>query len=192
MATLSFADRRTVLLTAHRRENLGRPLESIFAAVRALHDAFPDLQFVYPVHPNPRVREPAHRLLGDLPRVALLPPLDVQDLHNLLARCALVMTDSGGLQEEAPFLGVPVLVLRTQTERAEAVEAGTAIIAGVETGAIVQAARRLLTDAEAYGRMAHAKNPYGDGYASERIVAHLIAWQARRGEPQCGKPLVFV
>ena len=183
LAALSFEGRRTILLTAHRRENLGGPLENIFEAVRRLHDAFPDVQFVYPVHLNPRVRQPAYRMLGGLPRVMLLPPLDVEDLHNLLARITLVLTDSGGLQEEAPFFGVPVLVLRTQTERMEAVQAGTAEIVGVETDAIVWAARRLLTDPAAYARMACAKNPYGDGHASERIVAHLLAWQAQRGKP---------
>lgn len=165
---------RTILMTAHRRENLGVPLENICRAVRRLAQDFPDIQVVYPVHLNPAVRETAFSILGNVDRVHLIDPLDVEDMHNLMARSYLVMTDSGGLQEEAPSCGVPVLVLRTETERPEAVEAGTVEVVGVEEQAIYDKARTLLTDQDRYDRMAHAVNPYGDGHASERIVRHLL------------------
>ena len=172
---------RTVALTAHRRENLGRPHEQIFAAVRMLHDALPDTRFIYPIHLNPAVREPARRMLGDLPRVHLVEPLDILDMHNLIRRSRIVMTDSGGIQEEAPHLGVPTLVLRTETERPEGVAAGTLRVAGVETRGVFDAAMELLTDEDAHARMASAANPYGDGRASERIIGHLLDWQERAG-----------
>ncbi len=160
---------RTVLLTAHRRENLGEPMRNIFTAVRELADANPDVQVIYPVHPNPAVSGPANELLGDHPRIHLIAPLDVEDMHNLMARCYLVLTDSGGLQEEAPALGKPVLVLRTETERPEAVEMGTVRIAGVCAADILREAQTLLDDKKAYEAMSRAVNPYGDGHASERI-----------------------
>ena len=160
----------TILMTAHRRENLGKPLANICDAVAQLCEAHPDLRVVYPVHMNPAVRGPVFDLLGGNPQVTLCDPVDVQDMHNAMARCKLVLTDSGGLQEEAPHLGKPVVVLRTETERPEAVEAGTAVVAGVETADIVRVAERILTDEQEYARMANAINPYGDGHASERIV----------------------
>ncbi len=176
LASLDFNSRRVILLTAHRRENFGQPLENIFRAVCRLHDEFPDVQFVYPVHPNPNVRQPAQHMLGGLSRVLLTAPLDVTEMHNLMARSYLVLTDSGGLQEEAPYCGIPVLVLRTETERPEAVQAGTVALTGVETNNIYNIAARLLTDTLAYAQMAEAINPYGDGHASERIVKHLLDW----------------
>lgn len=165
---------RTILMTAHRRENLGAPLENICRAVSRLVKDYPDIQVVYPVHLNPAVRNTVYAILGGQERVFLIEPLDVEDMHNLMARSYMVMTDSGGLQEEAPSCGVPVLVLRTETERPEAVEAGTVKVVGVEEETIYREAALLLTDASQYGKMAHAVNPYGDGHASERIVGHLL------------------
>ena len=164
---------RTILMTAHRRENLGEPLEHICRAVRALTERFPDVQVVYPVHLNPAVRDTVFGILGDTQRVSLIDPLDVEDMHNLMARSYMVMTDSGGLQEEAPSCGVPVLVLRTETERPEAVEAGTVKVVGVDAEDILREASALLTDRRQYEAMAHAVNPYGDGHASERIARCL-------------------
>lgn len=166
---------RTILMTAHRRENLGEPLENICRAVRRLVADFPDVNVVYPVHMNPAVRQTVNAILGDVDRVHLIEPVDVEDMHNLMDRSYLVMTDSGGLQEEAPSCGVPVLVLRTETERPEAVEAGTVKVVGVDEEVIYQEAFTLLTNQEKYDEMAHAVNPYGDGHASERIVKHLLA-----------------
>ena len=165
---------RTILMTAHRRENLGKPLENICRAVSRLAADFPDVHVVYPVHLNPAVRQTVYAILGDQERIHLIEPVDVEDIHNLMARSYLVMTDSGGLQEEAPSCGVPVLVLRTETERPEAVEAGTVKVAGVEENTIYQEAVTLLTDQAEYEKMARAINPYGDGHASERIVQHLL------------------
>lgn len=177
---MDLRQKRLVLMTAHRRENLGRPLENICTAVRRLAQRYPDLLFVYPVHLNPAVRETAHRVLDDCAGVHLIEPIDVEDMHNLMSRSFLVLTDSGGLQEEAPACGVPVLVLRTETERPEAVEAGTVKVVGVEAENIVREAERLLNDKNAYDAMAHAVNPYGDGCASERIVQHLREWYRRK------------
>lgn len=165
---------RTILMTAHRRENLGQPLENICRAVRRIAEDFQDVQVVYPVHLNPAVRETVFSILGGVERVHLIEPLDVEDMHNLMARSYLVMTDSGGLQEEAPSCGVPVLVLRTETERPEAVDAGTVRVVGVNERDIYEDAVTMLTQQEEYLRMAHAVNPYGDGHASERIVGHLL------------------
>lgn len=159
----------TVLMTAHRRENLGRPLENICDAVNELCRLHPDISFVYPVHLNPVVRDTVFAKLGSNPQVSLIDPVDVQDMHNAMARSVMVLTDSGGLQEEAPHLGKPVVVLRTETERPEAVQAGTAVVAGVDTSDIVRIADRILSDEDAYRSMANAANPYGDGHASERI-----------------------
>ncbi len=161
---------RFVVVTAHRRENLGQPLQNICTAVRQLAEAHPDTLFLYPVHPNPAVRQPVEALLGNIPNVWLLPPLDTADMHNLLARCRFVMTDSGGLQEEAPALGRPVLVLRRETERPEAVSAGTAKLCGIQTQDIFSAADTLLRDEAAWRVMAQAVNPYGDGQACRRIA----------------------
>ncbi len=172
--------RRVVLVTAHRRENLGEPLENICRAIRELSQEFPDLLFIYPMHLNPAVRETARGILGDCAGVRLIEPLDVEDMHNLMSRSFLVMTDSGGLQEEAPACGVPVLVLRTETERPEAVEAGTVKVVGVKTSDIVKEAEKLITSEEDYQKMAHAVNPYGDGHASERIAKHLLDWYSEK------------
>ena len=175
--SLDFRGRRCILMTAHRRENLGGPLENICRAVRRIVEEFEDVLVVYPVHMNPAVRDTAERILGGMERVCLVHPLDVEDMHNLMAGSCLVMTDSGGIQEEAPACGVPVLVLRTETERPEAVEAGTVKVVGVCEEAIYENAKLLLTDTEAYRRMAHAVNPYGDGHACERIVRHILEWK---------------
>lgn len=163
----------TILLTAHRRENLGAPLENICHAVERLCAAYDDIRFVYPVHLNPAVRDTVFAILGDNPHVALIDPVDVEDMHNAINRSIMVLTDSGGLQEEAPHLGKPVVVLRTETERPEAVEAGTAIVAGVEADGIFATVDKLLSDKSAYEAMSRAVNPYGDGHACERIVSIL-------------------
>lgn len=168
--------RRCILMTAHRRENLGRPLINICRAVQRIVETYGDIEVVYPVHMNPAVRDTAESILGDMDRVHLTLPLDVEDMHNLMAKSYLVMTDSGGLQEEAPACGIPVLVLRTETERPEAVEAGTVRVVGVEEETIFREADILLTDQDAYGEMARAVNPYGDGHACERIVKNIIEW----------------
>jgi UDP-N-acetylglucosamine 2-epimerase (non-hydrolysing) len=168
-------DRRVILVTAHRRENFGRPLENIFTALRALAETYPkDIHLVYPVHLNPNVRGPAHRLLGNLPNVSLIEPLAYLPMVHLMKRAYLVVTDSGGLQEEAPALGTPVLVLREVTERPEAIEAGTARLVGTDPARILSETRRLLDDPAARQAMAHAANPYGDGHAAERIVEALV------------------
>jgi UDP-N-acetylglucosamine 2-epimerase (non-hydrolysing) len=167
--------RRVVLVTAHRRESFGAPLRSICAAIRELGGRFPDLQFVLPVHPNPQVKSTVEELLCDLPGMHLVPPVDYLEFVHLLQRADLVLTDSGGVQEEAPSLGKPVLVLREVTERPEGVAAGTAKVVGTRTDHIVAAASELLTSGEAYARMANAVNPYGVGHASERIAAALAA-----------------
>ena len=166
---------RVVLLTAHRRENIPRGLEAICRAALRLAAAFPDVTIVYPVHPNPAVREIVLPLLRGRRGIVLTEPLDLTDMHNLMARCALVLTDSGGLQEEAPALGVPVLVLRDETERPEAVSAGSVRLAGTAEEGIFRAAAQLLSDEAERMKMAHAVSPYGDGHASERIADILLA-----------------
>ena len=172
---LDFTGRRIITLTCHRRENYGKPMEDIMQAVREIAAAHADVTFVYPVHLSPVVRECAGRNLGGIPNVCLIDPINVEEMHNLMARSYLVMTDSGGLQEEAPALGKPVLVMRRETERPEAIAAGTAKLAGVETERIVSMANTLLDDPTAYEKMAKAVNPYGDGNACSRI-ADAIAW----------------
>ncbi|MEH7883238.1 UDP-N-acetylglucosamine 2-epimerase (non-hydrolyzing) [Bacillus sp. JJ1609] len=160
---------RLILMTAHRRENLGEPMRNMFRAIKRIVDEQPDVQVVYPVHLNPVVRELADEVLGNDPRIHLIEPLDVIDFHNFASRAHLILTDSGGVQEEAPSLGVPVLVLRDTTERPEGIEAGTLKLAGNEEQPIYDMATELLTDRDAYEKMAKASNPYGDGRASERI-----------------------
>lgn len=166
-------ERRLVLVTTHRRESFGAPLESTCAAIRELARRHPDLQFVLPVHPNPQVKGTVERLLCDLPGMYLIEPVDYVEFVQLMNRAYLVLTDSGGVQEEAPSLGKPVLVLREVTERPEGVEAGTAVVVGTDRDRIVSVASELLTSRAAYEQMANAVNPYGDGHASGRIVAAL-------------------
>ena len=168
--TLDFSARKVILVTAHRRENLGEPLENICEALYRLVETDEDVEIVYPVHLNPVVRETVNNKLANIERVHLIDPLDVMDMHNLIARCYLVMTDSGGLQEEAPACGKPVLVMRTETERPEAVAAGTVKVVGVESEKIYQEAFTLLSNKDSYEKMAKAVNPYGDGHACERIA----------------------
>lgn len=164
------AGKRIVLLTAHRRENFGTPLEEVFGAVQVLAERHPELQFVYPVHPNPQVAEPARRRLGNMAGVSLCPPLDYLQLVALMKQAWLILTDSGGLQEETPALGKPVLVLRDETERPEAVEAGVAKLVGAHRDTIISAVEQLLTDSDSYRSMARGVSPYGDGQAAARIV----------------------
>lgn len=172
---LDYVNHKVILVTCHRRENYGQPMTNIMTALRRIADAFPEVELVYPVHLSPVVQEAAHKYLDGHERIHLIAPLSVDEMHNLMARCHLVMTDSGGLQEEAPALGKPVLVLRRETERPEAVAAGTVLLAGVEEEDIFSMASTLLSDPAAYDRMAHAVNPYGDGQACRRI-ADAILW----------------
>lgn len=168
-------EQRLILVTAHRRENLGEPLEQICRALRDMARMYAgDLHIVYPVHLNPNVQEPVYRILGNVPGVTLTDPLDYLPLVYLMKRCFMVLTDSGGIQEEAPGLGKPVLVLRNKTERPEGVEAGAVQLVGPHYEPIVTWTRRLLDDPAAYQHMAHAVNPYGDGHAAERIVRALL------------------
>lgn len=176
---LDFKNRRVIVLTCHRRENYGKPMEDILSAIRELTLAHPEIDVVYPVHLSPVVRECAGRILGGLKNVHLIDPVDVQEMHNLMARSYMVMTDSGGLQEEAPALGKPVLVLRRETERPEAIGAGTVKLAGVEKETVYAMASELLESEEAYHKMAKAVNPYGDGNACPRI-AQAILWHFGR------------
>ena len=171
---MDWEGKRVIVMTAHRRENLGKPLENICTAVKRVVEEFGDVEVVYPVHMNPAVREVANRILGGMDRVKLIEPVNADELHNAISRSFMVMTDSGGLQEEAPSLGKPVLVMRNETERPEAVDAGTVKIAGVDEEVIYSMAKTLLTDDQEYAKMAKAVNPYGDGHASERIVKAII------------------
>lgn len=171
---IDFSGKRIITVTAHRRENLGEPLEQICLALNDIATKYKDVNIIYTVHLNPVVRETAYRLLGSNSRIHLIEPLDVQDMHNLMDRSYMVMTDSGGLQEEAPSLGKPVLVLRKETERPEAVSAGTVKLAGIERQTINTLAAQLLDNPEEYNRMAKTVNPYGDGSASERIVNAVL------------------
>ena len=167
--------RKLLLVTAHRRENFGAPMERIFGALlRIARDFEPLVQLVYPVHMNPNVHEPAHQLLGGVANIHLIPPLDYLPMVHLMKRAYLVLTDSGGLQEEAPAVGTPVLVMREVTERPEALEAGTALLVGTDPERIYAEAKRLLENPQAQSAMARANNPYGDGHAAERIVSALL------------------
>lgn len=174
LANMDWNKKRVIVMTAHRRENLGAPLESICRAVRRIVEKFDDVEVVYPVHLNPAVQNTARSILGGTDRVNLIDPVNADELHNAIKRGFLVLTDSGGLQEEAPSLGKPVLVLRNETERPEAVDAGTVKIAGVDEDNIFNMTSELLTNEAEYHKMAKAVNPYGDGHASERIVAAII------------------
>jgi UDP-N-acetylglucosamine 2-epimerase (non-hydrolysing) len=173
-------DRRLVLVTTHRRESFGGPLAETCAALRELAERFDDLEFVLPVHPNPNVRGPVERALGSHPAFRLVAPVDYLSFVQLLNRAYLILTDSGGIQEEAPSLGKPVLVLRDVTERPEGIAAGTSLLVGTDRRRIVEAAAKLLTEREAYEKMARAANPFGDGRAAERIVDIL---EERLGRP---------
>jgi UDP-N-acetylglucosamine 2-epimerase (non-hydrolysing) len=168
--SLDFSSKRFIVLTAHRRENLGQGIENICRAVKRLVEKFDDIEVVYPVHLNPAVRNTVFPILGDCERVHLIDPVDVTDMHNLMKRCYLCLTDSGGLQEEAPVFDLPVLVLRSETERPEAAEAGTVKVVGTDEDVIFGEASVLLTDKAVYDKMASTENPYGDGHASEKIA----------------------
>ena len=171
---IDFKGKRVIAMTAHRRENLGEPLRNICHAVKRLVEEYPDVEVVYAVHKNPAVVEPVHEILGGNARIHLTDPLDLKDMHNLMCRSFFVMTDSGGLQEEVPSMGKPVLVLRNVTERPEGVEAGTLKLAGTDEEVIYSMAKELLDNKEAYEKMAQAKNPFGDGQASRRIVESIL------------------
>lgn len=166
-------DKKVILLTAHRRENIGMPMENIFSAVREIVEEFDDVTVVYPIHKNPKVREIASKYLADHDRIEIIEPLDVFGFHNFAAKSHIIMTDSGGVQEEAPSLAKPVLVLRDTTERPEGVQAGTLKLAGIQKENIYNLTRELLTDGEIYEGMAQASNPYGDGTASKRICENI-------------------
>ncbi|WEG13209.1 UDP-N-acetylglucosamine 2-epimerase (non-hydrolyzing) [Pullulanibacillus sp. KACC 23026] len=169
-------DERLVLLTAHRRENWGEPMEQFFTAIRQVVDEQSDVHLIYPVHPNPKVREQAEAILGNHPRIELIQPLDLLDFHAVLPHAYLILTDSGGIQEEAPHFGIPLIVLRDTTERPEGIKAGTALLAGTDKNEVYHLTTRLLTDTEFYSKMSKAVNPYGDGNASKRIVEHIRAY----------------
>lgn len=171
--TIPYEERQVILMTTHRRENLGEPMRHIYGAVRQIVEEFPNVEVVFPVHKNPKVREIVQEVLGGVERVHLIDPLDYEPFANLMARAYLVLTDSGGVQEEAPSLGKPVLVLRDTTERPEAVEAGTVRLVGTDKEILLSQVRELLVDKQAYDHMANAVNPYGDGLASFRIVEAL-------------------
>lgn len=170
---------KLILVTMHRRENQGEPMEQVFRAIRQVVDAYPDIEIIYPVHLNPVVQELANAHLGDHERIHLIAPLDVVDFHNIAARSYMIMSDSGGVQEEAPSMGIPVLVLRDTTERPEGVEAGTLKLVGTETKDVVEAMTDLLDNATLHKKMSEAENPYGDGKASQRIL-DCIAYEFGR------------
>ena len=178
---LPYGGKKILLVTCHRRENYGQPMEDIMSALAHIARTHEDVELVYPVHLSPVVQECARKHLGDIPNVHLIAPLAADEMHNLMARCYLVLTDSGGLQEEAPAPGKPVLVLRRETERPEAVQAGTVKLAGVRYEDIIRMAGELIDDPAAYAAMAHAVNPYGDGGACRRI-ADAILWRFGRGD----------
>lgn len=166
-------DKRLILLTAHRRENIGQPMHNIFSAVRRIVEEYDDVEVIYPMHKNPKVREIAAQHLDGHERIQLIEPLDVIDFHNFAARSHFILTDSGGVQEEAPSLGKPVLVLRDTTERPEGVKAGTLKLAGIEEENIYQLTKQLLDDQTLFNKMSEASNPYGDGQVSKRICEHI-------------------
>lgn len=174
------ADSRLIMLTAHRRENLGEPIHNMFRAIRRVIDEHPDVKAIYPIHMNPVVRQAAKEELGGCDRIRIIEPLDVLDFHNFLARSYLILTDSGGIQEEAPSLGKPVLVMRDTTERPEGIKAGTLKLVGTDEEVIYSEFKRLLMDKKAYESMSHASNPYGDGRACERIADILCGDEKQR------------
>ena len=170
------AGERMILLTAHRRENLGEPMRHIFRAIKRVVDEFSDVKVIYPIHMNPRVREVANEVFGDAYRVKLIEPLEVFDFHNFQNKSYIILTDSGGIQEEAPSLGKPVLVLRDTTERPEGIKAGTLKLVGTDENVIYEETKKLLLDKKEYEKMSKASNPYGDGHASERIADAIIQY----------------
>ena len=174
LSGIDYANRRVVLVTTHRRENLGEPMRHVYKAMKRLVDEIPDIEIVFPVHKNPKVREVVNEELGGAERMHLIEPLDYEPFANLMHRSTLVLTDSGGVQEEAPALGKPVLVLRDTTERPEAVKAGTVLLVGTEEERVYSEAKKLLTNEKAYAQMAEAKSPYGDGEAARRIVEAIL------------------
>lgn len=176
------SDSRLILLTAHRRENLGEPMRHMFRAVRRVIEEYPDVKVIYPIHKNPKVRQAAQEVLTGIDRIRLIEPLDVLDFHNFMARSYIIVTDSGGIQEEAPSLGKPVLVMRDTTERPEGIEAGTLKLVGTTEEKVYQEIHNLLTDKESYQNMSKATNPYGDGHASERIVQAILEYAEKRGK----------
>lgn len=176
LKTFPYGTTKILLVTAHRRENLGEYMENICRAIKRSVDEDKELEVIYPVHLNPEVRRTAYSILKENDRIHLLEPLDVEDMHNLMAKSYLILTDSGGIQEEAPSIDIPVIVVRKETERPEAIEAGTIIIGGIEEETIYNSIQELLYSKEIYNKMKCAKNPYGDGHASERIADILIAW----------------
>ena len=180
---LDFDGRRLIVMTCHRRENYGKPMEQIFSAVRDLAIQNPDILIVYPVHMSPIVRDAATRFLSNVENIKLIEPLDAIDMHRLMDRSFFVMTDSGGIQEEAPSLGKPVLVLRKETERPEAVSAGTVRLSGVEYEDVLRDANELLHSEEAYSKMSRAVNPYGDGHACSRIAEGILYWAGLKNDP---------
>lgn len=185
---IDFKNKKIIAITAHRRENLGQPLINICNAVKRIVETNEDVEVVYAVHKNPAVQEPVREILGNDDRIHLLDPLDLKDMHNLINRSYLVMTDSGGLQEEVPSMGKPVLVLRNVTERPEGVEAGTLKLAGNEVAVIFEMAHELINSKDAYEKMAKAKNPFGDGKASQRIVDIILHYFNIKNE----RPLDFI
>ena len=168
------SDSRLIMITAHRRENLGEPMQHMFRAIRRVMDEHPDVKAIYPIHMNPVVREIADSILGDDERIRIIEPLEVLDFHNFLNRSYMILTDSGGIQEEAPSLGKPVLVMRDTTERPEGIAAGTLKLVGTEEETIYREFSRLLSDKAEYDAMSKASNPYGDGHACERIADILV------------------
>ena len=181
LADLELNKKKIILVTAHRRENLGKPLLNICEAIKEILGKYQEAEVIYPMHLNPRVRETVIKVLGEEKRAHLIEPVDVEDMHNLMANSYLVMTDSGGIQEEAPSCGIPVVVLRNETERQEAIDAGTVILAGTEKETIVREVSMLFEDTDKYQQMSRAVNPYGDGRASERIAQILLLYLAKRG-----------
>ena len=167
-------DERMILLTAHRRENLGEPMRNIFRSIKRITDEFEDVKVIYPIHKNPKVREIAKEIFGNTNKIKLIEPLEVFDFHNFQNKSYMIMTDSGGIQEEAPSLGKPVLVLRDTTERPEGIDAGTLKLVGTDEETIYKETKKLLTNKEEYNKMSHASNPYGDGTASKKIVDAII------------------
>ncbi len=173
---IDYKNKRVILLTSHRRENIGKPMEDIFSAVRDIVNKYSDVELIFPIHLNPKVRNIAHRVFDNQERVHIIEPLDYEPFTNLMARSYLVVTDSGGLQEEAPSLGKPVLVIREETERPEGIEAGTAKLVGTQYDNVYKELDILLSNEEEYHKMANAVNPYGDGKASERIVDIILKY----------------